>query len=569
MSSLWSRVRTILSASSLRAPALAWGVCLVTVLLVYLGYRATAESQQRARQLLERRAAEQFALLWAGLNQDMRGAQETVLLPVTRRQLVLEPPYDLAEVFARGFARFPYPESFFAWKPVNDGGEVTYVFNRSHRPPPWQTSDPTIGPYPVEVLRDSPAVSDLIAHARLQARDSRPVTAFETRIGEVTYQVIVRFFYRGDDPPEEDEALLGLVGFTVNLDWVRRFYFHELSVQISRIGGDPADVSLSVLDETGALVTETGPARQDIPALHRSFPLWFADRALLRTVSSPEHVRYWTANAAAAQHSQLAATALGTSGTLVLISLAGVFGVVALLMTARGARVASELAVMKADFVSSVTHELKTPLSVIQLIADTLWHGRYDSPDTVRHYAKLLWHESGNFTRLIENLLAYARLSDSANAYLFVPTHVGELVEDAVDKFQVLLFERQFTVTIAVPDDLPAVRADRSALLQVLDNLIDNSIKYSDATRMLEITARADAERVTISVADAGVGIPQDEIERVCEKFFRGRGVRVGGSGLGLAIAGQIIKVHRGSLRIQSAPGKGTRIDLTLPAVSA
>lgn len=569
MNTLRTVIRAVLSIRSFGAPALAWGVCLVTVLLVYLGYQATAESQQRARQLLERRAAEQFALLWVGLNQDMRGVQDTVLMPVTTRQLVAEPPYDLAELSARGFARFPYPESFFAWKGSDQGDGFTYVFNRSYRPPPWQR-EPVIGPYPVEVVRDPSAVRDLVALARLQSRDGRLLTAFHTRIAGIPYQVVARFFYHGDTPnsPDDESRLLGLIGFTLNLDWVRHSYFHELTVQISRIGGDPADVSLSVLDHTGALVTETRPAWQDIPALRRSFPLWFADRGLLRT-AAPEQVQYWTVSAAAAKDSELVTAGLGATGTLMLLSFFGVAGAVGVLMTARGARVASELAVMKADFVSSVTHELKTPLAVIQLVADTLSKGRYDSPDKVRHYAKLLSHESRNFTRLIENLLAYARLSDSENAYAFAPTHVGDLIEEALQKFQMLLAERQFAVSVLLPDELSPVQADRSAVLQVLDNLIDNSIKYSDASRSLEINVRADRERVTISVADTGVGIPKDELKRVCEKFFRGRGVKVGGSGLGLAIARHIVDAHDGTLRIQSAPGQGTRVDVSLPAAVA
>ncbi|MGH9345782.1 MAG: sensor histidine kinase [Vicinamibacterales bacterium] len=561
-------IRVMAAGRSLRAPALAWCVCVTTLLLACLGYRATSQSQQRARQLLERRAAEQFALLWAGLSQDMRGAQEAVLSTVTRRQLTTEPPYDLAEVFARGFARFPYPESFFAWRRAADGREVTYTFTRAHQPPPWLARQAVAGPYPVAVVRNSAGLRDLMAQARLKARANRPAAAFETRLAGTPYQVVVRFLYDGDDSREDGDKLAGLVGFLVNLDWVRRAYFHELSAQISRIGGDPADVSLSVVDDGGAVITETRLARRDIPTFSRTFPLWFANQALLRHVSRDERVRYWTASAAAAQDSRLAATTLETSATVVLLSLAAAAGVIGLLVTARGARAASELAVMKADFVSSVTHELKTPLAVIQLIGDTLCQGRYDSPETVRHYAQLLSHESRNFTRLIDNLLTYARLSDRSDAYLFVPIQVGELIEDAVERFQMLLYERQFTVTVTVPEDLPAVRADRSALLQVLDNLIDNAVKYSDARRVLTVDARPEADRVIVTVSDAGIGIPHDEIERVCEKFFRGRGVRVGGGGLGLAITRRIIEAHRGSLRIDSAPDVGTRVHVGLRVAS-
>jgi signal transduction histidine kinase len=553
------------TAFSLRidAQAMAWGASLVTVLLVALSYRATAESQRRTRELLERRAAEQFALLWVGLSQDMRGAHDTMLLPVTTDQLLSEPPYDLADLAARGFARFPYPESVFAWRRSDVGADVTYLFNRSQRPPPWQAGSTVVGPYPVEVVRNPDAMRDVLAVARLRSRDGRPVTVFDTTIDGVPYQIVARFFYaQARHSAEGEPPLEGFVGFTVNVGWVRRSYFQDLTTQISRIGGDPADVSLAVLDESGSLLTETQPPWEGVPAVRRAFPFWFADRGLLRHA---DRVQYWTVRAAAARDSKLASSGFAAIGTVTMLALAGLVGTIGLFMMARGARVASELAVMKADFVSSATHELKSPLAVIQLVADTLSQGRFESADRVRHYATLLSRETRNFTRLIENLLAYARLGDRANAYGFAATHIADLVEEALQKVHLPLSERQFNVMVSLPEDLPAVRADRAALLHVLDNLIDNAVKYSGTRKTLEVAGWADGGWVTVRVRDEGMGIPVDEIPRVCEKFFRGREVKVGGSGLGLAIVRQIIDAHGGVIRIESVPNEGTRVDVTLP----
>jgi signal transduction histidine kinase len=545
---------------------LAVALCAATAMLVWLASHAIADSRQSARLLLERRKAEQLAVLWAGLAQDMKGAHATVLVPVTPGQLVLDPPYDLADAFARGFARFPYPDSFFAWKSSGADADLTYLFVRTDRPPVWRSPERLAGPYPVQVVRDPAALRTVIAEARRHAHYDRTFTVFETMMEGVPYQVVVNFLYRGDDRG----GLFGLVGFTVNLDWVHRIYFDELALQMARIGGAENELSLAILDERGAVVTETRPADTTISPASRAFPLVFLDRALL-TGLPPQSApfRYWTARVSAAQGSPLAAAALGGTGTLILISLAAAVAVVGLVVTARGMRAAAELAAMKSDFVSSVTHELKTPLSGIRLIADTLASGRYDSRKTIDEYATLLSREGKHLTGLIDNLLAYARLSDARHAYVYESVNVGDLVDDALDHFEAVLIEQRFTVEVEVPSTLPTIRADRPALLQALDNLIDNAIKYSDGTRVLQVRAHAADRRVTISVADRGVGIRADDIERVCDKFFRGREVRTGGSGLGLAIASQIVHAHGGRLGIESAPGHGTRVDVVVPQAAA
>jgi signal transduction histidine kinase len=224
---------------------------------------------------------------------------------------------------------------------------------------------------------------------------------------------------------------------------------------------------------------------------------------------------------------------------------------------------------MKSEFVSNVTHELKTPLSVIQLIAETLSSGRYGSPARVPHYAKLLDTETQKFTRLIDNILAYARLSESDVKYSVAPAHANDLVDEALDGFQVLLAQREFLVEVAVPDDLPVVLVDRRAVLQAIENVVDNAIKYSVDRRELRVQGCRSDHSLVIAVSDRGVGISEDEIDRVCDKFFRGCGVKNGGSGLGLAITRQIVEAHGGRLSIHSTVGYGTRVELSLPLTQA
>lgn len=546
-----------------RASVLIVAVCVTMAALVGLGVQARREARQSTRLLLDRRVAEQLALLWAGIAQDMRGAHATVLAPVTPVQLVQEPPYDLAEAFARGFARFPYPEFFFIWRQTRNQPAVTYVFTRESRPPPWGKSDLLNGPYPVEVARNPAALAALVALARRKAGDQPPVALFDTTLDGDRYQVIVNYLYGGAEPGQ----VLGLVGFGVNLAWIRAQYFEELISQIAQIGGQTDDIALQVLDGTGEVVASTRAPHPGFDSAERRLPLAFVDRSVLAILPRPDERRVdtWTVRVSAALTSPMAAAASGVDSDYLAISFAGLMTVVGLIMTIRGVRATAELATMKSDFVSSTTHELKSPLGVIRLIADTLAQGRYQSEETVREYAALLSNEARNLGRLVENVLAYGRLSDVKSAYRFEALSVSELIDDALERFQTLLGERDFIVEVDVSPDVPCVWADRVTVLQALDNIIDNAIKYSESRKVLRITGRCAGQQVVIAVADEGMGIRDDEIARVGSKFFRGRDAKRGGSGLGLAIVNQVVKAHRGELHVSSTLGQGTCVEMVLP----
>jgi signal transduction histidine kinase len=150
--------------------------------------------------------------------------------------------------------------------------------------------------------------------------------------------------------------------------------------------------------------------------------------------------------------------------------------------------------------------------------------------------------------------------------YTIEPLDVRVLVDEVLDGFKAALSGAGFDVHVELPADLPPVRADRTACTLLLDNLVDNAIRYSKAEKWLAVRAAAAGETVVIEVSDRGMGIPPDEIAQVTRRFFRGRGAGSGGSGLGLAIASRIAEDHGGSLRIESAAGGGTTVHVTLPA---
>ena len=200
-----------------------------------------------------------------------------------------------------------------------------------------------------------------------------------------------------------------------------------------------------------------------------------------------------------------------------------------------------------------------------RFVGDTLSNGRYNSPKTVQEYATLLSVEASRLGASIDNLLTYARYSSSPAASSMADVEPADLVEDALQGLRLVLTNREFDVEVDVPPDLPQVCVDRSAMIQALDNIVDNAIKYSTTEKHVAVKARANGKTVTLTVRDKGPGIARKDLSRVFERFYRGGNVTVSGSGLGLPIAKRIVEGHGGLIEVRSAVGSGTEVDVTLP----
>jgi signal transduction histidine kinase len=173
--------------------------------------------------------------------------------------------------------------------------------------------------------------------------------------------------------------------------------------------------------------------------------------------------------------------------------------------------------------------------------------------------------EAKRLTRLVDNLLAYARVTDVTEVYSFEPIAVSELMDDVCQNFRHVIAEREFTIDVDMPADLPLVRADRTAMMLALDNLVDNAIRYSTDRRHVRVSARRKGPNVVIEIQDRGVGIARDELSNVRRKFVRGRLAKADGSGLGLAIVSRIIADHKGTFELESELGSGTSAKVSLP----
>lgn len=527
--------------------------------LAWFGYRAAQEWQRSSALLVERRAVEVANTLTTALTRDMR-AVETTILDAREWETFDESPYDVIDLVAGAFARYPYPEMFFAWERSEDSGTF---FARSERLPVWLASQKTGRQYPVEVLHNDTIGRQLRNRIKADTALRRTHAIFELPIGDDRYQVIARPMYASDGTDRGFAVL-------VNLDWTEANYFAALTTQVVKIAGAGEGMVSTILDESGRPLPGLPLAGTEPPAQQRTFSVAFFDpvlTALNRPADLP--LRNWTIHVSAAADPTLALAARGARRTLLVISAAALALALGLFVTTRAARAFANVSEMRSDFVSTVTHELKTPVQVIRSIGETLARGRVENGERLQEYAQLLVQEGHRLSRLIDNLLAYSRVTDVAQLYSFEPHHPNAIVTEALRGFTRLIKDRDFNLSVDVPETLPFVTADRTSIVLALDNLIDNAMRYSGDSRTMEIVARSVNGTVEIAVRDRGVGIELDQLERVKGRFTRGRSAQGQGSGLGLAIVNRIVQDHGGALRLESVKDSGTTATITLPLASA
>jgi signal transduction histidine kinase len=242
--------------------------------------------------------------------------------------------------------------------------------------------------------------------------------------------------------------------------------------------------------------------------------------------------------------------------------------VLGVIITLRGTARELELSQLKSDFVSNVSHELKTPLALIRMFAETLEMGRVKDPAKLQEYYGIITRESERLTQLINNVLDFSRIEGGRKTYDLRLEAVADVVADALRAYSYELDKQGFTVETRVPDDLPDILMDRNAISLAILNLLSNAVKYSGDDRRIAVTCTAEDGFVRIAVADHGIGIAADQIDKVFDKFYRAPDERVEatrGSGLGLAIVRHSIEAHGGTITVASREGEGSTFTISLP----
>jgi two-component system phosphate regulon sensor histidine kinase PhoR len=507
------RVRRLLLVN-----ALIFAVLAAAVALVYYGYSyATGMAErERVRQLMHDLALEKVNNIESRILRDDQKLLESGLpleafiekLP----QIVKDPTVHWVSVFVLDEQLKVIPGGYHSQRGEKEGGLFREWFER--------TLMPNLG------------LADLRPNVRghlhgLAGPDTYLFSFIKKAAGDKTYYIVI----------EEDLKYL--------VAWVFPQYFTF---------DNDAKRLYQVVDSKGEVVYGL-PFLEDTEALSATEPF-------LDTVDG-WYVRVTEADSAAREQLQrkrfIDSLFIGGAITVILA------GFVFLALAIRRERRANEL---KSEFISNVSHELKTPLSIITMFGEMLAKGRTKGPEQSNEYAEIIWRESQRLGRLIDNVLDFAKIERGASVYDFVEADIGEVVERAVDLVGRRLATAEMSIDVKIEPDLPHVQLDGNAFTLAVMNLIDNAIKYAAEGKKIELRLARRGERIVLTVRDFGPGIDPEEQEHIFERFYRARAVRlkpIRGSGIGLALVRHIARAHHGDVGVRSEPGKGATFELWLP----
>ena len=322
--------------------------------------------------------------------------------------------------------------------------------------------------------------------------------------------------------------------------------------------GDLQGVRVGLEDGEGQAVLTHGTSVPDMPTALRTM----AETRL------PWNLRIVTANLATDQAQFATRRQLVMSGLLFL----ALFVVAGSYLSVRAMTREIEAIRLKSDFVAAVSHEFRTPLTLLRQFSDLLAENRVTSEQERQRYYAALQRGTRRLTRLVEDLLDFGRMEAGSRAFKFDRVLAREWILGVVAEFQEEVRGRGYRVDLVWTGDPGiVVQADAGAIGRVLWNLLDNAVKYSPDSKGIWVTAAFDDGMLTISVRDRGLGNAADEQRAIFGKFVRGSSTgahRIEGTGLGLALVEQIVEAHGGSVALDSQVGEGSTFSFSLPAIA-
>ena len=221
---------------------------------------------------------------------------------------------------------------------------------------------------------------------------------------------------------------------------------------------------------------------------------------------------------------------------------------------------------VRRDFVANISHELKTPIGALSLLSEAVLSAKND-PESVTKFATRMQHEAKRLTDLVQEIINLSRLQDSDPLQVAKELNINDLVREAVDQCETTSGARKIWVSITEGPDA-TVLGDREQLIMAIHNLIENAINYSPENTKVSVTTNIEEDIVEISVTDQGIGIPEEELDRIFERFYRvdpARSRETGGTGLGLSIVKHVSTKHGGEVKVWSSPNVGSTFALRLP----
>ncbi|HBP23761.1 MAG TPA: hypothetical protein DEA08_39040, partial [Planctomycetes bacterium] len=407
----------------------------------------------------------------------------------------------------------------------------------------------------LERVRWTQALDDLIPSLLQQARQRGGSEVRHHALLGVPPRVLA---YRVEQSPSGGVV----IGFDLDLDRLAREVLGPACATVNL----EEEISLAVVDGRGSVRAYAGKDARpgDDGLLPRA-----AEAASVDLVDVPlwaVQVRRSTAQLASARRNRLI-----LYGALLGLTLAA--AVTGAIATLRYVRRSLELARMKSDFVSNMTHELKTPLTSIKMYGELLAMGRLKKEQKRKEYAEHIVREADRLQKLIEDVLDFARSDSGQHDYVLAEEDVADTVAEAIDLFRLSAKVRGFDLFVELPPvgELPAVDLDRDAIVRSVLNLLSNAVKYSTDERWIRVSVRrTEDDHIMISVKDRGIGIDPEDLERIFDRFYRAGDEltrAISGAGLGLSLIDQIVRAHGGEIQVESEKGVGSTFRILLPIV--
>ena len=262
----------------------------------------------------------------------------------------------------------------------------------------------------------------------------------------------------------------------------------------------------------------------------------------------------------------------GKEKQLYMMLFAGIIVVmlIGIILMLRAVMHESEISRMKSEFVSNVSHELKTPLALIRMFGETLDSGIVTEEKDKQKFYGIIRKESERLTHLINNVLDFSRMDAGVKEYNFREADLVEVVRSSLEAYKYQISDNGFKIESELPDEPVIQRIDKDAISQVLLNLLNNAVKYSDEEKYILVKVHKDQASALISVTDHGVGITKDQMKKIFDKFYRVSAdltKETRGSGLGLTLAKHIVEAHGGTIEVESVVGKGSMFTVRLPMI--
>jgi signal transduction histidine kinase len=223
---------------------------------------------------------------------------------------------------------------------------------------------------------------------------------------------------------------------------------------------------------------------------------------------------------------------------------------------------------LKSEFISNVSHELKSPLTSIRMMTEMLHHNRVQTEERKSVYYSSMLEESEHLSHLIDNILDFSRMDDDRKKYDFTDVNLDELLMKFLESTRESIQDTSFDIRYNRPDRVPVIKADKNAILQVFYNLVDNAIKFSGTSKQIDISLSSKDDELQFCVKDYGIGISGKDHEKIFDRFYRGeepQRLGIKGSGIGLTIVQKIVEAHKGRLTVESKPGEGSTFCVHLP----